>query len=82
MLSDGKGYCIRLQSWASFWRRLFVVWYPRLSSAYAVVALAYQVAFIFNRTRYYTPWLHLLGQEIQRLTPNDAVRTLAAAIAG
>jgi len=35
--------------------------------------LAYQIAYLFNITRYYSPLLHLIGQEMNHVTLSDTV---------
>ncbi|KAG2234037.1 hypothetical protein INT48_007127 [Thamnidium elegans] len=51
--------------------RLFKKVYPIINLAYYGSNLAYNVAYLFGKTRYYTPWLHLLGLQVQRMSMND-----------
>lgn len=53
--------------------RLFKKVYPTISFLYYGSNLAYNVAYLFGKTRYYTPWLHLLGLEVKRMSMNDYV---------
>ncbi|KAK4519843.1 uncharacterized protein ATC70_010086 [Mucor velutinosus] len=51
--------------------RLFKKVYPIINFLYYGSNLAYNVAYLFGKTRYYTPWLHLLGLEVKRMSMND-----------
>lgn len=51
--------------------RLFRKVYPIINFLYYGSNLAYNVAYLFGKTRYYTPWLHLLGLEVKRMSMND-----------
>ncbi|GAA5804438.1 Pex12 amino terminal region-domain-containing protein [Helicostylum pulchrum] len=51
--------------------RLFKKVYPIINLLYYGSNLAYNVAYLFGKTRYYTPWLHLLGLQVQRMSMND-----------
>lgn len=53
--------------------RLFKRVYPILNFLYHGSNLAYNVAYLFGKTRYYTPWLHLVGLQVQRMSMNDYV---------
>lgn len=53
--------------------RLFRKVYPIINFLYYGSNLAYNVAYLFGKTRYYTPWLHLLGLEVKRMSMNDYV---------
>lgn len=53
--------------------RLFKKVYPMINLLYYGSNLAYNVAYLFGKTRYYTPWLHLLGLQVQRMSMNDYV---------
>ncbi|KAI8984622.1 Pex12 amino terminal region-domain-containing protein [Mycotypha africana] len=52
-------------------KRLFKKVYPIINFIYYGSNLAYNVAYLFGKTRYYTPWLHLLGLEVKRMSMND-----------
>ncbi|KAF7725478.1 ubiquitin-protein ligase peroxin 12 [Apophysomyces ossiformis] len=45
--------------------------YPFLNALYHGSNLAYNIAYLFGATRYHTPWLHLIGVEIKRMTMAD-----------
>ncbi|KAI9592004.1 Pex12 amino terminal region-domain-containing protein [Syncephalis fuscata] len=51
--------------------RLFRVIYPWMNAVYHGATLGYQVAYLYDFTRFYSPWLHLQGIEIQRMTMDD-----------
>lgn len=53
--------------------RLFKKVYPIINFLYYGSNLAYNVAYLFGKTKYYTPWLHLLGLEVKRMSMNDYV---------
>ncbi|KAI7899435.1 Pex12 amino terminal region-domain-containing protein [Cokeromyces recurvatus] len=52
-------------------KRLFKRVYPILNFLYYGSNLAYNIAYLFGKTRYYTPWLHLLGLEVKRMSMHD-----------
>ncbi|ORZ01803.1 Pex12 amino terminal region-domain-containing protein, partial [Syncephalastrum racemosum] len=54
--------------------RLFRLIYPYINSIYHASNLAYNIGYLFGKTRYYTPWLHLIGLEIKRMSMADYVR--------
>ncbi|KAJ1915521.1 ubiquitin-protein ligase peroxin 12 [Tieghemiomyces parasiticus] len=58
----------RLRTWI---REAFLASYPYLHAAYHLLPLGYSLAYLLGRTRYYSPWLHLMGLEIQRMTHED-----------
>ena len=55
-------------------KRAFVAAYPAAHAAYHGIVLAYHFMYAFGKTRYYSPWLHLIGQEIKRVSRKDMVR--------
>lgn len=56
--------------------RLFKKVYPIINFLYHGSNMAYNVAYLFGKTRYYTPWLHLLGLQVKRMSMNDYVSNL------
>lgn len=56
--------------------RLFKKVYPIINFLYHGSNMAYNVAYLFGKTRYYTPWLHLLGLQVKRMSMNDYVNIL------
>lgn len=61
-------------------KRLFKKVYPIINFIYHVSNLGYNIAYMFEKTRYYTPWLHLIGIEVKRMDMNDYVRPIDAFI--
>lgn len=55
--------------------RLFKKVYPIINFLYYGSNLVYNVGYLFGKTKYYTPWLHLLGLEVKRMSMNDYVST-------
>ncbi|RKP26389.1 Pex12 amino terminal region-domain-containing protein [Syncephalis pseudoplumigaleata] len=53
--------------------RLFRTMYPWINAAYHGSILVYQVAYLYDKTRFYSPWLHLQHVEVQRMTMQDYV---------
>lgn len=53
--------------------RLFRKIYPFVNALYHVAHLLYNIGYLFGKTRYYTPWLHLVGLEIRRMSMADYV---------
>ncbi|KAI9319269.1 Pex12 amino terminal region-domain-containing protein [Dichotomocladium elegans] len=51
--------------------RLFRCIYPYINAGYYGANLAYNIAYMFGKTRYYTPWLHMIGLEIKRMSMAD-----------
>ena len=51
--------------------KAFKILYPYANTSYELALLAYNVAYIFNNTDYYRPWLQLMGIEMQRLSPAE-----------
>ncbi|CDS04175.1 hypothetical protein LRAMOSA07130 [Lichtheimia ramosa] len=51
--------------------QLFRFVYPYVNGAYHGANLAYAIAYMFNKTRYYSPWLHLIGLEVKRMSMAD-----------
>ena len=52
--------------------------YPWLHTAYEGTHLGYQIAYLFGRTPYFTPWLHALSQRVRRIALHDMVRKISA----
>jgi peroxin-12 len=55
-------------SWLSKLRRWAPTVYPWLSASYEGAVFAYSLAYLYGRTRYFTPLLHLQRVEVLRLT--------------
>ncbi|KAI7878737.1 Pex12 amino terminal region-domain-containing protein [Mucor mucedo] len=61
----------RMRKLAIRFMRLFKRLYPILNFVYHGSNMAYNVAYLFGKTKYYTPWLHLLGLQVKRMSMND-----------
>jgi len=66
-----------LQSLASRWRRAYKTLFPWVNISFEVVLLAYNVAYLFERTPFYRPWLAWVGVDLRRLGAEDFVSGLA-----
>ncbi|KAI8385038.1 Pex12 amino terminal region-domain-containing protein [Radiomyces spectabilis] len=51
--------------------RVFRKLYPIVNALYHGSNLAYNIAYLFGKTRFYTPWLHLIGIEVKRMSMAD-----------
>ncbi|ELR14455.1 Peroxin 12 (Pex12), putative [Acanthamoeba castellanii str. Neff] len=70
----------RRARWWRRWRRvvrvargLFVAGYPWASAVYEGLFFVYQVLYLYDHTRYYTPFLHLQRLQVQRLSLEDTI---------
>ncbi|KAJ1938126.1 ubiquitin-protein ligase peroxin 12, partial [Linderina macrospora] len=52
-------------------KKWFKRYYPHANFAYHMATALYYVAYMFDRTAYNSPWLHLLGLQVRRLTAAD-----------
>ena len=60
--------CWRLVNW---FNSVFEALYPFLHFAGEGAFFVYQLAYLFGHTRYYTPFYHLAGLELRRVTAED-----------
>ncbi|SAM01400.1 hypothetical protein [Absidia glauca] len=51
--------------------KLFRKVYPYINALYHGSGLVYNVLYLFNKTKYHSPWLHLLGLQIKRMSMAD-----------
>ncbi|KAI8337687.1 Pex12 amino terminal region-domain-containing protein [Chlamydoabsidia padenii] len=51
--------------------KLFRKLYPYINALYHGSGLVYNVLYLFNKTKYHSPWLHLLGLQIKRMSMAD-----------
>ncbi|KAJ2697668.1 ubiquitin-protein ligase peroxin 12 [Coemansia sp. IMI 209128] len=51
--------------------RLFKLCYPHVNFVYHAATALYYVAYMFDRTDYNSPWLHILGLQVRRLSAAD-----------
>jgi hypothetical protein len=54
-------------------RGVFLAGYPWASAVYEGLFFVYQVLYLYDHTRYYTPLLHLQRLQVQRLSLEDTV---------
>lgn len=52
---------------------LFIKCWPILTKSYEVTLLAYNIAYLFDKTPYYRPWLHWLNIDLRRMSEHDYV---------
>ena len=57
---------------------LFKLLWPRFTKAYEYVLLGYNVAYLFDKTPYYRPWLHWLGVDLRRMSDQDYVSRMSS----
>lgn len=62
-----------LQSLTSRWRRAYNKFFPWVNISFEVLLLAYNVAYLFERTPFYRPWLAWVGVDLRRLGAEDFV---------
>jgi len=74
-LMDGTSAARRLrtseESLANRLRKLFKLVYPWANGAYELWLLGYNVAYLFDKTAFYRPWLSWIGVDLRRLGPED-----------
>jgi peroxin-12 len=61
------------QTFAARLRRAFKAIYPYANVTYEVLLLGYNMAFLFEKTAHYRPWLAWMGLDLRRLGPHDYV---------
>ncbi|KAJ2743093.1 ubiquitin-protein ligase peroxin 12 [Coemansia sp. BCRC 34301] len=69
--SSMSGFRRLLVSWRLSLKRLFKLYYPHANFVYHAATALYYVAYMFDRTNYNSPWLHILGLQVRRLTAAD-----------
>jgi len=57
----------------TLWKRIYVQAYPLLNASYEALFFIYQLLYIFNYIKFYTPFLHLQKLEVKRLSLKDMV---------
>lgn len=55
-------------------RKAFRHSYPYINGIYNAAIFAYQIAYIYGKTAYYSPWLHFCRVAILRISDKDLVR--------
>ncbi|CDO68720.1 hypothetical protein BN946_scf184652.g47 [Trametes cinnabarina] len=66
------------ESWKGRLKRAYKTAYPWLNTSFEMWLLIYNVAYLFERTPYYRPWLSWVGVDLRRVSADD----LRAAQAG
>ncbi|KAJ2751826.1 ubiquitin-protein ligase peroxin 12 [Coemansia pectinata] len=69
--SDLYGLRRRLMSWRLSLKRMFKLCYPHANFMYHAATALYYIAYMFDRTDYNSPWLHMLGLQVRRLSAAD-----------
>lgn len=54
-------------------KRVFRKVYPVINMLYYGSNLCYNIGYLFGKTKYYTPWLRILGIEVKRMSMDDYV---------
>ncbi|KAI0638270.1 cyclin-dependent protein kinase inhibitor [Trametes polyzona] len=62
------------ESWKGRMKRAYKAAYPWANTAFEVWLLLYNVAYLFERTPYYRPWLSWVGVDLRRVSADDMVR--------
>ncbi|KZT54524.1 hypothetical protein CALCODRAFT_551238 [Calocera cornea HHB12733] len=52
-------------------KQTFKVAYPYANSTYQLWLFAWNIAYLFNKTSHYRPWLALIGVDLRRMTAQD-----------
>ncbi|KAI9000930.1 Pex12 amino terminal region-domain-containing protein [Trametes punicea] len=66
------------ESWKGRVKKAYKAAYPWLNTSFEIWLLVYNVAYLFERTAYYRPWLSWVGVDLRRVSADD----LRAAQAG
>ncbi|KAL0098175.1 Pex12 amino terminal region-domain-containing protein [Phycomyces blakesleeanus] len=53
--------------------RLFRKVYPYINALYYGSNLVYNIGYMFGKTDYYSPWFHLIGLQVKRMSMSDYV---------
>lgn len=62
-------------NWKERLRQMFKKAYPWCNISFEVWLLCYNVAYLFDRSAFYRPWLAWIGVDLRRLGPEDFRRT-------
>ena len=57
-------------------KSLFLTIYPYVHGSHALAVLSYHILYMFNKTPYFSPYLHILGLKVRRTTQEENVRWL------
>ncbi|KAI0832509.1 cyclin-dependent protein kinase inhibitor [Trametes gibbosa] len=61
------------QSWRGRLKRAYKAAYPYLNTSFEVWLLLYNIAYLFERTPHYRPWLAWVGVDLRRVSGEDLV---------
>ncbi|RPD67076.1 hypothetical protein L227DRAFT_582465 [Lentinus tigrinus ALCF2SS1-6] len=59
------------ESWRGSLKRAYKAAYPWLNTTFEVWLLVYNIAYLFERTPYYRPWLSWVGVDLRRVSADD-----------
>ena len=62
-----------MQSWKGCLKRGYKAAYPWLNTTFEIWLLVYNIAYLFERTPYYRPWLSWVGVDLRRVSADDLV---------
>ncbi|KAI8822974.1 Pex12 amino terminal region-domain-containing protein [Fimicolochytrium jonesii] len=72
---DGFEAVARDEPWKARWekriKRAFRTGYPFANAGYQMLIFVYQIGYMYGKTDYYSPWLHLCGLQVRRLSMKD-----------
>ncbi|OCB90859.1 cyclin-dependent protein kinase inhibitor [Sanghuangporus baumii] len=68
---DDASHFVLLASLRSRFRELYKEIYPTLNVAFETSLMCYNIAYLFDRTPFYRPWLSWMGVDLRRLGPED-----------
>lgn len=68
-----RSFDLKTQSWKGRLKRAYKTAYPWLNTSFEVWLLIYNVAYLFERTPYYRPWLSWIGVDLRRVSADDLV---------
>lgn len=68
--------CVNIQSFRGRARRLLKNVYPWLNTSFETWLLICNIAYLFEQTPFYRPWLSWVGVDLRRLGMDDFVRDL------
>ncbi|CAD6574171.1 MAG: ubiquitin-protein ligase peroxin 12 [Cyphobasidiales sp. Tagirdzhanova-0007] len=60
-------------------KAVFLFVWPRISTSYEVLLLAYNIGYLFDKTPYHRPWMHWLGIDLRRMSEQDYIKRKANA---
>jgi peroxin-12 len=68
------------QTLAAKMRRFFKNAYPWINTAFEVWLLISNVAYLFDKTPFYRPWLRWIGVDIRRMGAEDMVCSIVLSV--